>query len=177
VIDAGHREMKQNFNLRGFALILLLTIAALVYLTPVMLTGNFLWFIPVFDTEAERIIVYRGGEQITLYPDDPGFDEVNTACNALISKIEAVYATFGISDSGLEQLRAQGTAVELFYAEPLDFPSPVNLGGPNQLLFPLSEYYTEDPVAIRGFDGEYWGAALRVGDLRKLQAVVAALEH
>ncbi len=169
--------MKQNFNLRGFALILLLTIVALVYLTPVVLTGNFLWFISVFDTEAKKIIVYRGGEQITLYPDDPGFDEVTAACNALISKIKAVHPTFGISDIGLEQLRAEGTAVELFYAEPLDFPSPVNLGGPNQLLIPLSEHYVENPVAIRGFDGDYWGAALRLGDLRELQAIVAALEH
>jgi hypothetical protein len=169
--------MKRSFNLRGFALILLLTIAALVYFTPVILTGNFLWFIPVFDTEAEKIVVYRDGEQITLYPDDPGFDEVTAACNALISRIEAVHPSFGISDIGLEQLRTEGTAIELFYAEPLDFPSPVNLGGPNQLLIPLSEHYIENPVALRGFDGEYWGAALRLGDLSELQAIVAALEH
>jgi hypothetical protein len=169
--------MKTDINLRSMLLILLLTIAALVYFTPVILTGNFLWFIPVFDVDAEKIIVYRSGEQITLHPGDPGFDEVTAACNELISNIEAVHRTFGISDSGLEQLRAEGTVVELFYAEPLDFPSPVNLGGANQLLIPLSGHYTENPVAIRGFDGDYWGAALRVGDLEDLEAAVSALER
>jgi hypothetical protein len=167
--------MKKDLNLRSLVVILLLTIAALVYFTPVVQTGNFLWFIPVFNVEAEEIIVYRGGEQLTLHPGDPGFEEVTAACNGLISKIKAVHHSFGISDIGLEQLRAEGTAVELLYAEPLDFPSPANLGGANQLLIPLSEHYVVNPVAVRGFDGEYWGAALRVGDLGKLQAVVAAL--
>jgi len=169
--------MKRDLNLRSLAVILLLTIAALAYFTPVVQTGNFLWFIPVFDVEAEEIIVYRGGEQITLHPGEPGFEEVTAACNALISKIKAVHHSFGISDVGLEQLRAEGTAVELLYAEPLDFPSPANLGGANQLLIPLSEHYVINPVALRGFDGEYWGAALRIGDLGKLQAVVAELER
>jgi hypothetical protein len=169
--------MKRGGNLLSAGVILLLTIAALVYFTPIIQTGNWLWFLPVFDTEAEKIIVYRSGEQITLYPGDPGFDEVTAASNDLISKIKAVHRTFGISDIGLEDLRAEGIAVELFYAEPLDFPTPVNLGGANQLLIPLAGHYTVNPVAVRGFDGEYWGAALRLGDLGELQAVVAALEN
>jgi hypothetical protein len=168
--------MKQEFNLRSLVLILLLTIAVLVYLTPVVLTGNFLWFVPVFDVEAAKIIIYRSGEQVILYPGAPGFDEVTAACNQLISRIKAVHRTFGISASGLEQLRAEGTAVELFYTEALDFPSPANLGGANQLLIPLSGHYAKTPVVVRGFNGEYWGAALRVGDLGKLQAIVAAID-
>ena len=167
--------MRQGSNVGSFFLVLLLVVAALVYFTPVMLTGNLLWFLPVFDVEPEQIILYRNGEQIRLYPGDPGFDEVTEASNELISKIEAVHASFGISDVGLEDLRAEGTAIELFYAEPLDFPSPVNLGGPNQLLIPLSGHYTINPIAIRGFDGEYWGAALRLGDLSELQSLTAEL--
>lgn len=169
--------MSGKSNLGGFVLVLVLVVVALVYFGPVVLTGNLLWFLPIFDVEPTTIIVYREGEQITLYPGDPGFDEVTAASNALISKIKAVHSTFGISDVGLEDLRAKGTAVELFYAEPLDFPSPVNLGGPNQLLIPLSGHYTINPVAIRGFDGDYWGAALRLGDLTALRASVAALEQ
>ena len=168
--------MTGKSNLGSFALILLLVVVALVYFTPVLLTGNFLWFLPIFDEQPTTIIVFREGEQLTLYPGDPGFDEVTSATNKLISKIEAVHRTFGISDVGLEDLRAEGTAVELFYAESLDFPSPVNVGGANQLLIPLTGHYTINPVALRGFDGEYWGAALRLGDLTELQAVVAALE-
>lgn len=169
--------MQKKSGLFSFFLILVLFIAGLAYFTPVILTGNFLWFLPVFDVEPRVIIVYRGGEQITLRPGDPGFDEVTAASNELISKIEAVHRTFGISDVGLEDLRAEGTAVELFYDEPLDFPTPVNLGGPNQLLIPLSGHYAINPVALRGFDGDYWGAALRLGDLGELEAVVAGLER
>ena len=169
--------MRTNASLTSCLLVLVLVIAALVYLTPVIMTGNFLWFLPVFDVEPTRIIVYREGVQTSLYPGDPGFDEVVAASNELLSKITAVHRSFGISDVGLEQLREGGTAIELFYAEPLDFPTPVNLGGPNQLLIPLSEHYAINPVALRGFDGEYWGAALRLGDLAELQAVVAALER
>jgi hypothetical protein len=168
--------MPKRSNLGGFVLVLVLVVAALVYFTPVVLTGNFLWFLPVFDVEPAKIIVYRDGEQITLYPGDPGFDQITAASNELISDIKAVHRTFGISDVGLEDLRAEGTAVELFYAESLDFPTPVNLGGPNQLLIPLSGHYTINPVALRGFEGEYWGAALRLGDLTALQASVVALE-
>ena len=169
--------MSGKSNLGGFVLVLVLVVVALVYFTPVALTGNFRWFLPVFDIEPTRIIVYRDGEQMTLVPGDPGFDEVTAASNELISKIKAVHRTFGISDVGLEDLRAEGTAIELFYAEPLDFPTPVNLGGPNQLLIPLSGHYTINPVALRGFDGDYWGAALRLGDLTELQATVAALKQ
>jgi hypothetical protein len=169
--------MRQNIHLRSFALILLLTLAALVYFTPVVQTGNLLWFLPVFDTKAEQIVVYRRGAQFTLYPGDPDYDELTALANRLISKIKAVHATFGISDSGLEELLTKGVAVELTYAEPLKLPHSANLGGPNQLLIPLSGYYAETPVVIRGFDGEYWGAALRVGDLRPLQAAVEALDH
>lgn len=168
--------MKKDASVRSMLLILFLVIAALVYFTPVILTGNLLWFVSVFDTPAKKIIVYRSGEQIVLRPGDPGFGEITEACNELISDIKAVHRGFGISDIGLEGLRAEGTAVELLYAEPLDFPSPVNLGGPNQLLIPLSGYYTQNPVAIRGFDGEYWGAALRLGDLGKLETIVDKLE-
>jgi hypothetical protein len=167
--------MKRDLNLRAFGLILLLTIVALVYLTPVVQSGNFLWFLPVFDTRAEKIIVYRHGEQITLQPADPDFDELTDVSNQLISNIKAVHRTFGISESGLEALRAEGVAVELFYAEPLKLPHSANLSGPNQLLIPLSGHYVENPIVIRGFDGEYWGAALRVGDLDRLQAAVEAL--
>lgn len=170
-------EMKRDLHLRSFVLILLLTIAALVYLTPVVQTGNFLWFLPVFNTKAEQIIVYRRGEQFTLQPADSDFDELTALSNQLISKIKAVHATFGISDSGLEELRAEGVAVELFYAEPLKLPHSANLSGPNQLLIPLSGHYTINPVAIRGFEGDYWGAALRLGDLTALKASVAALEQ
>jgi hypothetical protein len=169
--------MRQNVNLRSFALILFLTIAALVYFTPVVQTGNLLWFLPVFNDKAEQIVVYRRGEQFTLTPNDPDYDELTAVANRLISKIKAVHATFGISDSGLEELRTEGVAVELYYAEPLKLPHSANLGGPNQLLIPLSSYYVENPVVIRGFDGEYWGAALRVGDLGPLQAAVEALDH
>lgn len=169
--------MRKDASLISCALVLVLFIAALVYFTPVVMTGNFLWFLPIFDVEPSRIIVYRDGAQINLVPGDPGFDEVTAASNELISKIEAVHRSFGISDLGLEELREEGTAVELFYKEPLDFPTPVNLGGPNQILIPLSGHYTINPVALRGFDGDYWGAALRLGDLAELQAVTAALEH
>jgi hypothetical protein len=168
--------MSRKSNLGGFVLVLVLVVIALVYFSPVVLTGNFLWFLPIFDVEPMTIIVYRDGEQMTLYPGNPGFDEVTVASNELISNIKAVHRTFGISDVGLEDLRAEGTAIELFYAEPLDFPTPVNLGGPNQLLIPLSGHYTINPVALRGFEGDYWGAALRLGDLTDLQAIVAALE-
>ncbi len=168
--------MRSRAGLASFFLVLVLFIAAFVYFIPVLVTGNFLWFLRVFDVQPERVIVYRGGEQIALFPGDPRFDEVTAASNRLISNIVAVHSTFGISDVGLEDLYAEGTAVELFYAEPLDFPTPVNLGGPNQLLIPLSGHYTINPIALRGFDGEYWGAALRLGDLGELQAVVAALE-
>jgi hypothetical protein len=168
--------MRNRAGLLSFFLILLLVVVLFVYVVPVLLTGNFLWFLPVFDVEPVSITVYRDGEQLTLYPGDARFDEVTAANNRLISNIKAVHSTFGISDVGLEELYAEGTAVELFYAESLDFPTPVNLGGPNQLLIPLSGHYTINPVALRGFDGEYWGAALRLGDLGELQAVVAALE-
>jgi hypothetical protein len=168
--------MSRKSNLGGFVLVLVLVVIALVYFSPVVLTGNFLWFLPVFDVEPMTIIVYREGEKMTLVPGNPGFDQVTVASNELISNIKAVHRTFGISDVGLEDLRAEGTAIELFYAEPLDFPTPVNLGGPNQLLIPLSGHYTINPVALRGFEGEYWGAALRLGDLTELQAIVAALE-
>jgi hypothetical protein len=168
--------MRNRAGLLSFFLILLLFVAAFVYFVPVLATGNFLWFLPVFDIQPERIIVYRGGEEIILLPGDPRFDQVTAASNELISNIVAVHSTFGISDVGLEELRAEGRAVELFYTEPLDFPTPVNLGGPNQLLIPLSGHYTINPVALRGFDGEYWGAALRLGDLGELQTVVRELE-
>jgi hypothetical protein len=168
--------MRTRAGLASFFIVLVLFIAAFVYFIPVLATGNFLWFLPVFDVQPESIIVYRNGEQLTLHPGDPRFDEVAAASNRLISNIVAVHSTFGISDVGLEDLYAEGTAVELFYTESLDFPTPVNLGGPNQLLIPLSGHYTINPVALRGFDGEYWGAALRLGDLGELQAVVASLE-
>jgi hypothetical protein len=168
--------MRTRAGLASFFLVLVLFIAAFVYFIPVLATGNFLWFLPVFDVQPVRIVVYRSGEQVALFPGDAGFEEVTAASNRLVSNIVAVHSTFGISDVGLEDLYAEGTAVELFYAEPLDFPTPVNLGGPNQLLIPLSGHYTINPIAVRGFDGEYWGAALRLGDLGELQAVVAALE-
>ena len=168
--------MRNRAGLLSFFLILLLVVASFVYIVPVLMTGNFLWFLPVFDSQPQSIIVYREGDQFMLYRGDPRFDEVTVASNELISNLVAVHRTFGISDVGLEDLRAEGTAVELFYAESLDFPTPVNLGGPNQLLIPLSGHYTVNPVALRGFDGEYWGAALRLGDLGELQAVVASLE-
>ena len=167
--------MRTKAGLVSFFLVLALFIVAFVYFIPVLATGNFLWFLPVFDIQPVNVIVYRDGERFDLYPGDPRFDDVTAASNELISNIVAVHRTFGISDVGLEELYAEGTAVELFYAESLDFPTPVNLGGPNQLLIPLAGHYTINPVALRGFDGEYWGAALRLGDLGELQAVVEAL--
>ena len=164
-----------KINWGNLVLALLLTVVFLFYVVPALFSGNFLWFVPVFRTQPEKVVVYRAGEQIILYPSSSDYKEVTAACNRLISRISATYQ-FGLSESGLQEARENEVAVELFYAEPLDLPTPLNLGGPNQLFIPLSGWRSETPMAVRGFNGEYWGQVLRIGDLTELQQVVAEVE-
>jgi len=148
----------------------------LVWLSIALPDQDWLWFLPVFDEEAARIHLYRDGEEIMLFPGDPGYKEVNEAFNQIVRHITAK-EPLGISLESQEEYYTRFSAVEVFYSEPVLIHTIHGFPRADKYLLPQSGRHYKRPFVFAGMQRrqDYRGGVLVLKSRERLDKAVKAV--
>jgi len=170
-------KVTQNRRYNWFGLIVALALlgACLLFLLPAALSGNLFFAIDNIRVKPIQVTVYYQGE-IEIYT--PGSQEYNSLVEACY---ETLYHHIGITELGwsaerFDQVRTEGIAVELLYAEPVKLPGKrLDIADPVRLFFPLELFGFDSEVVFRGDPSRYWGLPIQVDTLDRVRAVVEGI--
>jgi hypothetical protein len=111
---------------------------------------DWLWFLPVFNEQPARIILYRDGEEIVLLPGERAYDDVNAAINQIVRKVKAK-EPLGMSVVSQQEYYDEFSAVEVFYSEPVIIHTIQRFPMADKYLFPQSGPDSDPPVVFAGY--------------------------
>lgn len=134
---------------------------------------DWLWFLPVFSEEPNRIQLYRDGEELVLMPGEWAYDDVNAAINQIVRKVRAK-EPLGISLETQEEYYDRFSAVEVFYPEPVIIHTIHGFPVADKYLFPQSGRHDDPPVVFAGYQRrpDYRGGVLVLGSRDALDEAV-----
>lgn len=154
-------EEARSPKILSFVIVMLVIVALSIWFFVALPDQDWLWFLPIFNEQASEIRLYRNGQEIRLFPGDPGYDELNRAINTALSGIKAKLGG-GVSEATLEDYYNKYSAVEVLYDEPIIIHSHHAFRKCDKLLFPLSGRHHDPP---RVFGGSYARRDYRAGAL------------
>ena len=97
-------------------LVVLVVVAGLLVWWIGSLTNNDrLWFLRIFNAQADWIAIYWDGGTYTLFPEDAAYEEVMSAFSDAVAHWAGYEADVSLSNDRLEQYRAAGRLLELHY--------------------------------------------------------------
>ena len=165
-----------NPNIRGLLLVLLALGLLVVYAVPALTTGNVFWFWPSTGANPSQIVTYREGTSTVHRPGTPGYRVLAPLIDKALASISGVDDS-GLSDVRVRELRSRGSAIEIYYAEPITIPTSFPVIKPNQILIPLDDVAAQTGDAYLGSDGQYYAGGLRIrtvwGEIRAAYLRVA----
>jgi len=142
--------MVKTPRFRDLIIIAIVVLIGLVWFVIARPDRDWLWFLPVFNEQPARIILYRDGEEIVLLPGERAYDDVNTAINQIVRKVKAKEPLM-MSLESLQETYDALSAVEVFYSEPVIIHTIQRFPMADKYLFPQSGPYAEPPVVFAGF--------------------------
>ena len=119
-------------------LVLVGSVAFIVWAGASIATDDALWFLRVFHEDAASIDLYWDGAQLQLQPGSPEYSLLNEAFQEEVAHIRAFPRGVGLSDAMLNHLRAAGRLLEVHYAEPARVHSQYRYGPSAVFYVPLS---------------------------------------
>jgi hypothetical protein len=168
----SHRRTK-TANWFGLLFALALVFGCLLYALPAALSGNVLFATKIINERPAQAILYHDGESAVFEPGDPEYDLLVDAAYETLGA-QMGFNEWGWSDERYEQARAEGTALELIYTDPVKLPgNRMDIADPTRLFFPLYVFGHEGEVVFRGGQEEYWGLPIRVDSLDRVRTVAA----
>jgi len=167
---------KKKTNVWGLLLALGLPAACLIFVVPAMLSGNALFATDIIVQTPYEIVLYHDGQELSYLPGDVGYDLLLDASYEAIATQNG-FNEWGWSERRFNQARTEGTAVEMFYSEPVKLPgSRVDVADVYRLFIPLEVFGASDAnMVFRGGESEYWGAPLRLATLDPVYEIVTEL--
>lgn len=163
-------------------LILIGVAAGILWLLNTLNTGNPLWFLPIQPIyEPSRIIVRNYGETVTIHRGEPGYAELSQALNETLSGFENIaLVPIGLSEETLRRYNEEELVVEAYYADEVEFNTPVRMQGVKQLLVPIDATHAGKRYLFLGANGEWRAGAMVVKDdtpLRNAMRVLGYLQE
>ncbi len=111
--------MRDRPSLSGALGMLILVVGGLIWWFTSLTNGDPLWFLPVFNHQADRITVYWDGRTIVLTPGDAGYEPIMAAFADGIAHWSGYESGVGLSDESLDRYRQEWRLLELHYDEPV----------------------------------------------------------
>ena len=125
----------------------------------------------IIEKPVQAILHYEG-ETYIFQPGDPQYDALIEASYVTLL-FENGFMEMGWAEERFAQVKAEGDAVELIYAQPVKVPGArFDMGDTYRLFFPLDVFGFEGEVVFRGGDSQYWGNPLRVDTLDRIRGTV-----
>lgn len=150
-------------------LVVIVVVALVAWAATAILTGDGLWFVPVFSAEAKSIELYWDGDYVLLEPGSSGYELLDAAVRQDFAHVKGFPGQVGLSDAMLERLYAEGRLLIVHYARPARIHSWYNFGASRVYYVPLGGYHAE---RSRVFNANR-GVTL---ELRSIANIVAAAE-
>ena len=147
------------------------------WLINVFNTGNVLWFLPIQPIfEPSRIIVRQYGTAVTIRKGDPDYAQLSDALNETLSGFSNTdLVNIGLSDETLRRYNEEELVIETYYADDIQFNTPVRMNGVTQLLIPIDGTHADRNYVFIGQNGEWRVGAMVVRDSTKLREVLETL--
>ncbi len=166
---APHRAV----NLLSMGVALALGLGCMLFAVPAVLSGNALFATDVIRQRPAQVILYHQGQSYVFEPGDPEYEQLVEAAYTTLRN-ETGFYEWGWSGQRFEQARAEGTALEFIFAEPVKLPgNRIDIADPSRLFFPLEVFGYEGEAVFRGGRTEYWGLPIRVPSLDPIRQEVA----
>lgn len=148
-------ERTATHPLRMLLLVTGFLLAAL-YVTIVVSTDDWLWFLPHFDARPDRIIIYHGGGKRTeLRAGQEGFSELASAIQTCLSSGAKRPSGIGFSDASLLDAYTRFLTVEAFFDRPVQLHAWFDTEEATQMLFPITGRHSDLSLVLLGNDGTY----------------------
>jgi len=172
-------ETLPKFKLWEPFFILIGVAAGILWLLNTLNTGNPLWFLPLQPTyEPSRIVIRHYGEIITIRRGEPGYTELSEALNKTLSDFDnTALISIGLSEETLRRYNEEELVLEAYYADEVEFNTPVRMAGVKQLLFPIDATHDGNRYVFIGANGEWRAGAMVVKDDTPLKNALLVLGY
>ncbi|KAA3660288.1 MAG: hypothetical protein DWQ04_19840 [Chloroflexi bacterium] len=158
-------ETLPKFKLWEPLLILIGVAAGILWILNTLNTGNPLWFLPIQPTyEPSRIVIRKYGETVTIRRGEPGYKELSEGLNETLSSFNnTALISIGLSEDTLLRYNETELVVESYYADEIEFNTPVRMSGVKQLLIPIDATHAGNGYVFMGANGQ-WRVGAMVAD-------------
>lgn len=155
-----------KFKLWEPLLILIVVAAGILWILNTLNTGNPLWFLPIQPIyEPSRIVIRNYGETVTLRRGEPGYAEITDGLNETLSGFDnTALISIGLSEETIRRYSEEDLVLEVYYADEIEFNTPVRMTGVKQLLFPVDATHSGNGYVFMGANGEWRVGAMVVSD-------------
>jgi len=154
-------------------------IVLFAYGTVGLISQDPLWFLSTATVpDPRRIVIRVDGEETLLVASAPGYDSLVKATREGLSAFKSWgLGSMGLSEPTLAEFQNQGTILELYFAEPVDFHLPFNDGNPTALLIPIEGRYGGEGHVFRGKHGRWWAGQLTMKNPQPIMNALSALGY
>lgn len=151
----------------------------ILWLINALNTGNALWFLPIQPVyEPSRLIIRNYGETITIRRGEPGYAEIAEALNETLSDFDnTALISIGLSEETMRRYNEEELVLEAYYADDIEFNTPVRMTGIRQLLFPIDATHAGSRYVFIGSNGQWRVGAMVVQDDTPLRDVMRTLGY
>ena len=172
-------ETLPKFKLWEPLLILIGVAVGILWILNTLNTGNPLWFLPLQPVyEPSRIIVRNYGETVTIIRGEPGYTELSESLNETLSNFNnTALVPIGLSEETLRRYNQEELVVESYYADEIEFNTPVRMDGVKQLLIPVDATHSGNRYVFLGANGEWRVGAMVVEDDTPLKNALRVLGY
>jgi hypothetical protein len=133
-----------------------------------------LWFRRTFDAQPSVVRIYHYGQVRELRPGDPAYAGLVAAVNHAIEQHSGYVESLYPHDETLTSYEAEGYAVELEYAAPVQVHTRQFFPAANRLLLAIDGAfnYTHTNILFRGNPDRYLPGGLALSDIEAVKAQV-----
>ena len=151
----------------------------ILWLINALNTGNALWFLPIQPIyEPSRIVIRNYGETVTIRRGEPGYAEISEALNETLSAFDnTALISIGLSEETMRRYNEEELVLEAYYADDVEFNTPVRMQGVRQLLFPVDATHAGNRYVFIGSNGQWRVGAMVVADDTPLRDVMRTLGY
>lgn len=128
----------QTGILNGLIIIGLITLA-LVWGVTSLTNEDPLWFLQRFDAQAEAMIIYWDGEEISVMPEEPGYSALMEAFADAVSTPAGFEWQIGFSEDSIAQYQDRFRLLEVRFPEPIQIHTRHPFPEAATYLIPLNE--------------------------------------
>jgi len=139
-------EQRAGWNFFTMILVVLAFGALVVFLTLVMTTGDFLFFLGGFAEKPAVVLVHQDGKETEYRAGMPGFEELAEGVRQSLDSGVSRPSNIGLSDGSRDEALNKYTSVEAIFHKPVKLHATFYTGNPTRILFPITGRHTEIPV-------------------------------